>query len=163
MPEKEILISISKKSRKLGIVILTESRVIYYNQNWLVNKRKSAEETAAEITEKLIDAYKPVCLVMERLTFKQQQRTQSFIKARQKIFEVAKRHRLAIKEYSLQEARASFCPGVKVTKNSVARILVFQYPEFARFRPEKPGWQIDHYQPLFNALALGFHFLKDVK
>jgi Holliday junction resolvasome RuvABC endonuclease subunit len=162
MPEKEVLISISKKSRKFGAVVLTENRLIYYNQNWLATKWKSPEKTAAEITAKLISTYRPTCLVTEQLTFKQQH-IPSSIKARQTILDVAKKNQLAIKEYSLSEARASLSSGIKATKDNVARILISRYPEFKRFRPNEAGWQIAHYQPLFNALTLGFHFFNDKK
>jgi len=156
MAKQEVFLSISAKSRKLGVSIFSKNHLIFYGQRTLIPGKDSAAKSAAKIIKMTICEYQPKYLVIDELAYKQQQ-VRSFILIRQTITRIAKNHHLEIKTFSLDVARRYLCPDRRPIKPRIAEILIRSYPELTRFTPTGSSWHLKYYQPLFNAVVLGIY------
>lgn len=162
MTQNQIILAISIKARRLGIAILDDKHLLFYQMINLGNSRKERFAIAEAKVRNLINIYHPNVLAIQSLILIPQ-RTTFFQQLTETIIKSAENYRfLSIKTYLLNKVRTYYCQQEKPTNENVARFLAGQYPELKKFIENNSRWQKFYAMLILNAVALGLYCADDI-
>ncbi len=155
------IIAIDPGTREMGVVVVQGREILYYGVKSF-KRRNPASVLLAQIgnaVEKLLHAYQPDVLVIEKAQLNKHNATRKLIQISKMIKFVAKQQRLKIVEYSSESVRKRVCKVERPTKNNMTNELCSKYPELSVYRYRKHEWKSKYWQNMFDALGLAVAYL----
>src|SRR5262249_3282166 len=103
---------------------------------------------------RLIAAYKPQCLAIEKMFFIQKSAALLNVTA-DEIKALARAEGLTIYEYAPTVVRKLICKTGRATKKDAAKVIASMYPELNRFLEQRTKWEELYYANMFDAVGVG--------
>ena len=126
------------------------------------NTPASIGREAVRIVQDLLHKYSPNIIALQKLNRVQCLSPQLVYLTRQITIAIRKQ-KLPVREYDRMSARRLLCPYQRATKYATATRLALIYPELGRFVKDVTLWQRLYYAPIFDALAIGYSSVADVR
>ena len=155
------ILGINPGSRYIGMAVfrgpeLRDWRVKVIKGKW--SKEKTAK--ALTIISGFIERYQPKALAIKRLH--RSRSSPELDRLVVKIKALSRRKGMKLREYSIEDLEACFCPGERSNKKKMAESVASQYPVlFPELMKERSNKNPYHLR-MFEAVALGarcFHYL----
>jgi Holliday junction resolvasome RuvABC endonuclease subunit len=162
MPRKLLkILGINPGTRYFGIAVFQGPEL----KDWgikVVKGRWSKEKMrrVMKIVSRLTEQYEPKVLAIKKL---HPSRSSNNLKSLvRKIKELARRKKLKVYQYSIEELEAFFSPGEKTNKKGLAELVASAYPELLNELKKEKTSKNSYHLRMFEAVALGsmcFHQL----
>lgn len=148
------VLAINPGSKYLGIAVL-EGEVL---KDWRIKvlKGKWSKEKldrAGEIVTGLIKHHRPDVLALKRLHPSRSSLHLSSL--REKIKNIARKMKVPVRQYSIQEIKDFFSPEERINKKSLAGIIAARLPDLFHDLEREKGSKNPYLMRMFEAVALG--------
>jgi hypothetical protein len=154
MPQNPLkILGINPGTRYLGIAYfdgddLLDWGIKVINGKW--SRRKRAKVT--DIISRLIEYYRPNVIVIKKLH--PSRSSKNLLCLCEEIVQQAKKKRLRLRRYSVEDLKFHFYPGVKSNRRKLAKHLAANYPVLCHeLKKEKNSNNLYHLR-MFEAVAL---------
>lgn len=154
-------LALSPGTREFGIAIFEDTDLLYYATKDLGKYRQgstaySLAREAVRVVEEIINKYQPDDIAIRTL-HPLQQLSPKLMHMTTQLKLAVQRQGLLICEYAPSDARKLLCPDGCPTRRNAAVRLASLYPELARYVTGVSCWQRLYYEPMFDAIALGYY------
>lgn len=157
------ILAIDPGAKELGVAVLAGSHLEYFAVKTF--KHRSPPQAllvnVSRYITKLIDAYQPTNLAIER-TFLVQRNAALLNVAAAEIKHAARSRGLAVWEYAPIEVRKIICRQEKALKREAVQVIVKRFPELARFLRQPTQWEALYWAHMFDAVAVGLVCLEEL-
>lgn len=165
MSKKPIItLGVNPGARYLGLAVfcgpeLREWRVRALNGRWSKAKLNKAVKIVAE----MIGRYDPDALAIKKLHPSRSSQNLNRLAARIKA--LAKRKKIKVCEYSIQDLEAIFSPQDRINRKRLAEIIVARYPALYHELNQEQSHKNPYHARMFEAVALvaaGYYRLEKI-
>ncbi|HEX8459222.1 MAG TPA: hypothetical protein VF656_18155 [Pyrinomonadaceae bacterium] len=134
--------------------------LLYYATKDLGKNRQgstaySLAREAVRVVDEIINKYQPAALAI-RILHPLQQLSPKLVRMTSELKMAGQRQGLFICECAPSDARKLLCPDGCATRRNAAARLASLYPELARYVTGVSCWQRLYYEPMFDAIAIGY-------
>lgn len=157
------ILSITPGRNRLGVAVFRDGNLVYYAGKSLAQHRSMPEVRQAinKILNKMIENYCVEYLAIMELN-KQQRTSHAVVSIYEYIKTMTKRKHLAVCESDPVLIRRLICGNLKPTNHNVARQITSRYIELSRHLIGNNGWEHRYYRFVFNAIAVGEVWARDL-
>ncbi|MBX3177720.1 MAG: crossover junction endodeoxyribonuclease RuvC [Candidatus Hydrogenedentes bacterium] len=158
------ILALDPGTRKTGYALLQDGKLLYHGVKVFAKDRPPRENLreAREAVLGLITTLKPNVLAVERAVFsKRTPRTVLLNLYYRQILYLGRRANLKILAYAPSTVKKSVTGYGWATKQQVAQMVVYRYPELKAYLLRDRGWKSLHHSNMFDAVAVGLLALKD--
>lgn len=158
------VLSIDPGTRKTGYALIQDGKLLYHGVMVFANRQspRANLREARESVRNLITTLKPNVLAVERAFFsKRTPRTALLNVYYRQILYLGRRSHLKVLTYAPSTVKKSVTGYGWATKQQVAQMVVYRYPELKAYLLRDRGWKSLHHSNMFDAVAVGLVALKD--
>lgn len=147
------ILAVNPGSRYIGIAAFRGPELLDWGVKVVIGKTPRDKVRAARlIVAGLIEQYCPDVLALKQLHCSRSSRQLNQVVG--EITNLAGRRRLKVRQYSIQELQAAFCPNAKSNKRKLAAVLAAMYPALAYDFQREAENRNPYRVRMFEAVAL---------
>jgi Holliday junction resolvasome RuvABC endonuclease subunit len=154
------LLAIALSSRGFGYAVLEgQNSLIECGAKSVKGKDKNRQCVAK--VKKLLEFYRPDVLVLQDVAAKDSRRAPRIQALNKQMVEMAKKRKLSVAMFSMEQVRSLLLNNAKATKHELAEMLAVQFPAEleSRLPPKRRPWQSeDSRMDIFAAMSLAVAF-----
>ncbi len=108
---------------------------------------------AGQIVKESVERFQPDTLAVKRLHSSRS--SPSLDRLADSVWELARRRKLTVHQYSITQLKYVLCPGAKGNKRRLAAAVVATHPVLSRYFEKEMANRHPYYLRMFEAVALG--------
>ena len=159
------ILAIDPGTRFMGVALLENGLPIHLGVK-TIKPRMSPHETlkaGRKIILRLIKDYRPHILSVEKTFFANNRNSSLLNVLGDEIRAIGKRKKLRVICFAPSTIRKAICGNGRASKEDVARVLVYRFPELKVYLTQDRKWKERFHQNMFDALALAVLVSKSVR